>query len=142
MTSPVPDSLGSLRTVSDKLLRDLEVLGVLEEQKRTLQPDDPQLVEIAGRITEIAQRVLNESVHQHRLTEMVSAQAATGAANAPATAIADTPRPLAAIIAEWRDAERRLSAAEPGSVEEAESAAQVSSLRDEYRRAYEAARNR
>ena len=45
----------ALRETSDALMRDLDVLTALEEQKRGLDPGDPRLVELAGRIEAIAE---------------------------------------------------------------------------------------
>lgn len=128
----------ALRETSDALLRDLDVLVAIEEEKRSLEPGDERLVELAGRIEEIAQRILSGSVRQHQLTQVINAQVEAGSANAPGTSIDDTPRPIQAVLAEWREAERRLAAAEPGSAEAAEAGALVARLRDEYRRAHEA----
>ncbi len=129
----------ALRETSDALLRDLEVLVTIEEEKRSLEPGDPRLVELAARIEEIAGRVLTGTTRQHDLTKVVNQQVDAGSPNAPATSIDDTVRPIQAILADWRDAERRAQAAEPGSAEAAEANALVDSLRDEYRRAHEAA---
>jgi hypothetical protein len=71
-----PDRLRELRATSDNLLRDLDVLAELEEQKRQLAADDPRLVETAERIRQAAARVLSLSTVQHELTERISAQAA------------------------------------------------------------------
>jgi hypothetical protein len=130
----------ALRATSDALMRDLDVLSALEEEKRALQPGDSKLVELAGRIEEIAERILAGSVRQHQLSQTVNVQVEVGAPNAPTTAIEDTTRSTAAVLAEWREAERRLSVADPGSAEFAEASALVDALRAEYRRAYEAAR--
>lgn len=129
----------ALRETSDALLRDLEVLVTIEEEKRSLEPGDPRLVELAARIEEIAGRVLTGTTRQHDLTKVVNQEVDAGSPNAPATSIDDTVRPIQAILADWRDAERRAQAAEPGSAEAAEANALVDSLRDEYRRAHEAA---
>src|SRR4051812_9058618 len=112
----------------------------MEDEKRELAPGDPRLVELAGRIQDIAERVLAGTVRQHQLTQVANVQVEAGSPGAPTKPIADTPRTLPAVLAEWRDAERRRSNAEPGSAEEAEARALVDALRDEYRRAYDAAR--
>jgi hypothetical protein len=134
------DTGQALRATSDALLRDLEVLSTIEEEKRLLEPGDPRLVQLAARIEEIAQRVLVGSVRQRQLTEVVITQVETGSPDAPDAPIADIPRPMQAILSDWRDAERRAAAAAAGSAEAAEAEALVSRLRDEYRRAHEAAR--
>ncbi|HEX3428055.1 MAG TPA: hypothetical protein VHS36_04550 [Candidatus Limnocylindrales bacterium] len=134
------DTGQALRETSDALLRDLDVLSTIEEQKRVLEPGDPQLVELATRIEEIAQRVLVGSVRQRRLTEVVNTEVRRGSPGAPDASIADTPRPIQAILADWRQAERRLAVATPGSAEALEAEALVNGLREEYRQAHEAAR--
>jgi hypothetical protein len=125
----------ALRTTSDALLRDLEVLGALEDEKRTIEPGDPRLVDLAAQIESIAKRVLSGSVRQRRLTEVSSDQVRDDAPGAPSTSIEDTPRQPSAILAEWRNAERRLTAADPTSAEWTEADALVDLLREEYRRA-------
>ena len=130
----------ALRETSDTLLRDLDVLMQIEEEKRTLEPGDARLVDLAGRIEEIAQRVLAGTVRQHQLTQVANAQVEAGAHDAPSATIDETPRSIQAVLAEWREAERRVASAEPGSAEEAEARALIQSLRDEYRRAHESAR--
>ena len=134
------DSGQALRETSDALLRDLDILSTIEEEKRALEPGDPRLVQLASRIEEIAQRVLVGSVRQRQLTEVVLAQVETGSPEAPEAPIEETPRPMQAILADWREAERRAAAATTGSADAAEAEALVSRLRDEYRRAHEAAR--
>jgi hypothetical protein len=45
-------------------------------------------------------------------------------------------RKLQEILAAWRDAERKLAQAEPGSAEHARATAEVDHLREQYQRAY------
>jgi hypothetical protein len=130
----------ALRETSDELLRDLDVLVAIEEEKRSLEPGDVRLVELATRIEEIAKRVLDGSVRQRKLTQVVHAQVAVGSPDAPDEPIEGTPRPIQAVLADWRDAERRAVAAEPGSADAAEADALVERLRAEYRAAHEAIR--
>jgi hypothetical protein len=134
------DTANALRETSDALLRDLDVLVTLEEEKRSIEPGDPRLVELAQRIDEIAQRVLSGAGRQRDLTTVANAQVAAGSPAAPETPIDDTPRPIQAILTEWRDAERRVAAAAPGSMDAAEAEALVDRLRSEYRAAQENAR--
>ena len=47
------------------------------------------------------------------------------------------PRDAADILAEWRQAERRLNAAQPGTAEEDAARADIDRLRAEYSRAFE-----
>ena len=130
----------ALREASDALLRDLDVLAAIEAEKRELPPGDPQLVELAGRVEVIAERILAGSVRQHALTQVANTQVESGSPQAPTSPIERTPRVIPAILAEWREAERRASVAEPGSAEALEAHALVDALREEYRRAYDASR--
>ena len=134
------DTAHALRETSDALLRDLDVLVTIEEEKRSLEPGDPRLVELSGRIEEIARRVLDSTTRQHDLTRVANLQVAAGSPNAPEAPIDAVPRPIQAILADWRDAERRAAAAEPGSADEAEASAMVERFRSEYRTAHEARR--
>jgi hypothetical protein len=129
----------ALRETSDALLRDLDVLVTIEEEKRSLEPGDPRLVALAERIEEIARRVLEGTERQHDLTRVVNAQVAADLPRAPDASIDDTVRPIQAVLVDWRDAERRAAGATPGSAEAAEANALVDSLREEYRRAHEKA---
>jgi hypothetical protein len=136
------ETAGALRATSDTLLRDLEVLASIEEEKRTIEPGDPRLVELAERVEEVARRVLVGSRRQRVLTETVNSQVEAGLPDAPTRSIEATPRAIAAILAEWRDAERRLAAAEPDSGAATEAEAIVERCRAEYRRAHDAAERR
>jgi hypothetical protein len=129
----------ALRETSDALLRDLDVLVTIEEEKRSLEPGDPRLIDLAARVEEIAGRVLDGTTRQHALTRAAHAQAQAGSPEAPDRPIEATLRPIQAVLAEWRDAERRAGAAEEGSAEALEAQALVDRLREEYRRAHEAA---
>lgn len=128
----------ALRETSDALLRDLDVLARIEEEKRSLEPGNPRRMELAARIEEIAKRVLVGTTRQRDLTRVAHRQVRTGAPGAPEASIDETVRPMAAILADWRDAERRAASAAAGSADAAEANALVDRLRNEYRRAHEA----
>jgi hypothetical protein len=136
----MPETGRALRDTSDQLVRDLEALSTLEDEKRQLSPDDERFVDLATRIESIAVRVLVASGRQRELTEKIHRMADEGSPGAPAEPIEEIARPISAILADWRDAERRLQGTEPGSAEEREVEVLVEQLRDEYRRAHEAAR--
>jgi prophage DNA circulation protein len=124
----------ALRANSDALLRDLDVLGTLEEEKRTISPTDPRMLDLASRIEEIALRVLAGSANERELSEQV-AEHATSADVPP---IDDTPRSMAAVLAEWREAERDVSDAIAGSAEALEARTRMEQARSAYQRAYKA----
>ncbi len=132
----------ALRATSDALLSDLDALQALEQEKRAIQPGDPQLVRIAARIEQLASRVLGTSIEQYRLTESVQQLVETGSPDAPDTAIEDTRREMRVILADWRDAERRAELAQAGSPEALAAASDIDRLRLEYREAFQEARRR
>lgn len=129
--APEEASEADLRSTSDDLLRDLDVLAALEEQKRAIPAGDPALVDLAARVDEIAQRVLALATRQRLLSELADSDGGV------ARPIEDVPpRPIAAVLADWRTEERRLAAAPAGSVDAREASARIDGLREEYRRAY------
>ena len=132
------DATNQLRTTSDMLLLDLQALADLEEQKRSTPHDDPKLVDLATKIEELAQRVLAGSRRQRELSESVTEATETGEIEGSATI--ETMRSASAILADWRDAERAAQEAAPGSREQSDAQAMVAAYREEYRRAFEAAR--
>jgi hypothetical protein len=136
----MPETGRALRDTSDQLVRDLEALSTLEEEKRQLSPDDERFVDLATRIESIAMRVLVASERQRELTEEIHRAADEGSAGAPTESIEEMARPISAILSDWREAERRLEGAEPDSAEEREVEVLVEQLREEYRQAHEAAR--
>jgi hypothetical protein len=132
------DASGELRATSDLMLLDLDALGDLEEQKRVTPHGDPKLIDLAGRIEEIAQRVLVSSRRQRELTEAVTQDVESGAGE-PATTI-EGMRSVTALITDWREAERAAGESAVGSRERADAEAMVDRFREEYRLAFEAAR--
>ena len=133
------DATDELRATSDILLLDLQALADLEDKKRDTPHGDPNLVELATRIEEIAQRVLSASRRQRELSESVNEAADAGDVQASAT-IETTARPASAILADWRDAERAALHTAPGSRERSEAEQRAAAFREEYRRAFDAAR--
>jgi hypothetical protein len=133
----MPGTGDALRRTSDALLRDLEALLRLEEEKRTIEPGDPRLVDLAAQIEDIAKRVMASSTSQRAQTEVIQELTEAGSPAAPDAPIDDTPRSMEAILAAWREAERRLDAAEPDSAEAMEAQLLVNRLRQEYRRAHD-----
>ena len=136
----MPDTTQELREASDALLRDLEALGELEEEKRTLPAGDPKTVDLSRQIEEIAGRVLARTTRQRTLTTELQEQAEAGGSSAPGLSINETRRSIATILDEWRQAERRMQMSDPGSAEHEEAIILVERLRLEYRRAHDEAR--
>jgi len=137
----VSNDTEALRMTSDSLLDDLEALEALEEEKRNVALGSHRLVELATQIEELAHRVLAGALGQRQLSQEVQAAAATGQLADPESAIADT-REIKLILADWRDAERRLAEAAPGSAAAASVEAEIERLRGEYRTAFDEARRR
>jgi hypothetical protein len=123
----------ALRATSDALMRDLAALSGLEAEKRTLSLDDPRLVEIAREVEAIAARILSGSRRQSAL-----AREGVGP-NEGAASINDVSRPIAAILAEWREVERQAADATPGSAQAAQLEVIATRLREEYREAFDRA---
>jgi hypothetical protein len=131
------ETAAALREASDQLLRDLESLSDLEEVKRVIEPGDPRLIELAGTIEVLAQRVLASSARQRQLTIEANDLVDLGLPDAPSHPIAETPRAISAILADWRDAERRAQLAPEGSTEAAEAERELGRFKEEYREAHE-----
>ena len=135
----MPDTGAALREASDTLLRDLEALSELEEVKRSIAPGDSRLIELAGTIEAMAERVLASSARQRELTIEANDLVDLGMPEAPTRSIDETPRSIATILAEWRNAERHAQAAEAGSADAVEAERAILRLKNEYRRAHEEA---
>jgi hypothetical protein len=137
-TRPVAPIAEDLRGASDDLLATLDELAALEGQKRQLRPGDPMTTELSERISQLAERVLSGTVVELRLSEQALTQATAGSADGPTAPIEETPRPLATILDEWREAERRAAGARPASAEWLVATADSERLREEYRRGLDA----
>ena len=132
------DTSAKLRTTSDLLLLDLQALGDLEEQKRLTPHGDPKLVDLAEKIEDLAHRVLAASRRQRELSETINEAAVSGDVQ-PEESIAGI-RSASVILADWREAERAVRDATPGSVQAIEAQEMVERFREEYRAAFESAR--
>ena len=127
---------GELRLASDRMLRTLEQLQALETEKRELTPGSPRFKKLATEIERLAAVVFTQTHAQESLGQQAAAHAQrTGEGLAPIAA-APAPRDLQVILADWRDAERRLGVADPDSAEHATADADIARLRNEYHDAY------
>jgi hypothetical protein len=136
------ETASALRATSDALIHDLERLALLEREKRQMIPEDPRLVDIAAEVERLALRVLGESVRQRELTEDARELVEAESPDAPSRTIAETPRQIHTILAEWREAERKAAEARAGSTASIAALAEIDRLREEYRQAHEDAKNR
>jgi hypothetical protein len=131
----------TLRVNSDALLATIDRLRDLEVEKRGVAPGSGRFLELADEIRRLASGVLDTSDLQRELAEASNAVAEAGRPDLVQTPI-DAIRPVRevqVVLAQWRDAERRLSAAREGSEEATSIELEVSRLRDEYRRSLDAA---
>ena len=128
-----------LRSASDEMLDALEKLRVLESEKRTLPPSSTRFQKLAHEVERLAGTVTNRAQEQSELgVEAAEQHELAGESTEPI----EPPREVTVILSEWRDAERRLGLAAPGSPEEAACRAEVNRLRAEYQRAHRAATKR
>ena len=123
-----------LRRASDSFLNQVERLHELEEEKRRAVPGTPEMLRLSHLVEGLAAQVLDTASRQSDLAELAAKRQPVQLR--PIEQV--PPRSIPEIIAEWRDAERSLTAAEPGSVEWESCRANVERLRSEYRRAYDA----
>jgi DNA repair ATPase RecN len=127
------DTEEQLRSTSDQVMSAIEQLHRLETEKRGLPPTSPRFQKLAGQVEQVANKLVDTAAEQADLGEQLAErQAAAGETGTP---IRDIERDMNTILAEWRDAERRVAAATPGSPEEAAARADVERLRAEYQQA-------
>lgn len=132
----------ALRGASDSLIAALDELHRLEDFKRHEQPGSDQFVDLARQIRDLATEVLIASSSQEHLAEAAADVAEVRPDIAAEMSPIDETRPpreLRLVLDDWRDAERRLAAAAPGTKESVAAQADVRRLRLEYRVAHEAA---
>jgi hypothetical protein len=128
-----------LRYTSDEMLRALERLRELEARKRKVKPGTERFRKLAQEVEDLAGTVFSHTSEQKDLAtksvELVESQVIEP------RPIDEMPpvRELHIILNDWRDAERRLSAAAPGTEDAADVQAEIERLRLEYRRAAEQA---
>lgn len=130
-----------LRSTSDDVLTRLERLRELELKKRRLTPGSPRFVSIAADIEKLAASLLAKSAEQEQLGQQAAElRQATGVISRRIEDVRPQ-REVAAILKEWREAERRLATASPGSADYVEAEAAIHRLRAEYRDTYQAVSN-
>jgi len=118
-----------LRATSDSMLSMLDRVRELESRKRELAPGTEAFAKLAWDVAEQARLIVRWSELQLRqANEMLSQPAAS---KVPLVDV--PPRRLDTVLAEWRQAEMRLSQASPGSPDAERAAGDVARLRDEYR---------
>jgi hypothetical protein len=132
-----------LHATSDSLLANLDRLRELELEKRQLPVGSPRLVELADEIEHLAGTVLGGSDLQSDLARVAVSMAREGDLEKTSSIeTLDGAREVHAVLADWREAERRLAELPQDSPEAGRERAQIESLRLEYRRAHDAAARR
>ncbi len=132
-----------LRSTSDALLASLDRLRELELEKRQTALESPRLVELSEEIERLATTVLGASDVQTDLARLAHGLVETGDLRGTQTieTMVDT-RDVHTVLAEWRDAERRLTEIDSASPAATQLRARIETLRSEYRRAHDAAATR
>ena len=126
-----------LRTASDRVMRTLERLHELETEKRGIEPGTARFRKIAREVERLSASVFDDTHAQEQLAERtVVLREQAGVVLQPIDDI-EPSREIQVILAEWRDAERRMSEAKPNSADHARAAADADRLRAEYRRTYQ-----
>jgi hypothetical protein len=132
-----------LRQASDALLANLDRLRELEQEKRHVPLDSERLVALAEEIELLASTVLRTTDRQTDLAKLTAAEIGNETVDPTATIDSTAPaRDVHAVLAEWRDAERRLADLAADSTEAAVARAEIATLREEYRRAHDAVARR
>jgi hypothetical protein len=126
-----------LRLASDTLMAALEQMHELEEEKRREPAGSERFLELAREIDDLALQILRHTERQESIAETLDdRREAGGGVSRPIETIPPKPRPLSDILAEWRDAERQLAAADLGSPEATDAAGRIRELREEYRNSF------
>jgi hypothetical protein len=126
-----------LRAVSDELLSELDQLAGIEAEKRTLHPGDERAVELSVTARKLAERILSTSRAEEDLAEGGLQAVKEGLPGAPDRPIEETHRQLHLILDDWREAERGVAAAAPGTSEWIEQRGRADAFRNEYQRAFD-----
>lgn len=127
-----------LRVASDRILQTLEQLDALESEKRTLKPGSDRFQVLSKEVERLAAEIFAQTHAQQSLGERAKVAAARTGTELPSIEESTAVRELPVILAEWRDAERRLQLAASDTAEHAVATSDISRLRDEYQRAYSA----
>jgi hypothetical protein len=126
-----------LRRRSDQIMETIAKLANLEVDKREAQPGSAGFVETAISVRKLAQTLLDLAGDEQQLAERLHGLRlrADGAVSGRPIAQVSGARPIQVVLAEWREAERRLSEAEAASEAKRAAEADAVRLREEYQRA-------
>ena len=126
-----PDAIrDGLRGASDGLLVAIHQVEARERLKRAVAPHDPRFASLARDVRVAAEVVLTLARDEEREAEQATAAAA--GASLPTIDASKPPPDLATILAEWRQVERDLEAADPASTAGQELMLEFDRLRAQY----------
>ena len=123
-----------LRAASDAILLLVTEVEQLERHKRGVPPGERRFDELARSVRMAAEALADFTREEEAWARGASA---TGRSLEP-IAVASEPSTLSDILRRWRDVERRLEAADPGSAEATSLFDEFARLRDEYMAAFRA----
>lgn len=125
-----------LRAISDKMVVLVERLSALEKAKQEMTLGSDEFVALAEEVEQFTRVVRILSEHQLEMAYKLREGRRHGEVeNVRLTDV--SPRKLDLILADWREAEMRLSTADQGSDSAARAAADVERLKAEYHTAQE-----
>ena len=125
-----------LRAHSDHMVRLIERLHELEEQKHHVGVGTPEFVELAAEIDRLSRLVFRWSGMQLQSAEHAATRLERGEISGQP--LDDfQPRRLDVILAAWREAQFRFELAQPGSDEAREAAKNLERLREEFQASQE-----
>ena len=122
-----------LRAASDAILLLVAQVEQLERHKRGVAPGGPRFAELAAEVRRAAQNLA-----EFTREEEAWARGAVAEGDFDTISSSANPAPLSDILARWRDVERQLDAAAPGSPKAAALFDDFNRLRDEYLTAFRA----
>lgn len=132
--SPTADDLvgkeAQLRATSDQILLAIDEVSILERQKRGVRPGNDAFVDLARDVRIAAEALLALA----RVEESVARdlRAEPGARRIPTIEATDPAPSLAATLTRWREVERQIADAKPGSDEAGRLLLEFERLRREY----------
>lgn len=123
-----------VRAISDKMLALIERLNAIEQGKQKLTIGTEEFVKLAEEADQLSRVVKAWAEHQLEVAYQLREQRQNGEGE-DVRLVDVEPRQLDRILADWREAEIRLSTTEQGTPAAVEAEADVARLRDEYRAA-------
>jgi hypothetical protein len=125
-----------LRAESDAIMGMVATLREIENKKRHSPPGSEEFLWYAERVEELSHVVADLS---ERETEMAKRAARAPGRSGATLAETEPPPSVPHLLDEWRAAERRLSLVDPTSDEAKELGREIGRLREQYRKAIDAA---